>query len=116
MLGGQDFVAVDFSAATTAVSAYFKYPGSFLLSSGGHDGQIYSAERFDIRGGAGAAYFDVSALLADKLLPGNAGNDDLSTGSGDDTLYCGAGNDNLYAGDGNDALYGGCLLYTSRCV
>jgi hypothetical protein len=99
LIGGEEFVASDFSIATAAVT---------FTGSAGND-LVLGSTFNDVIDGSGG----------NDILSGGAGNDTLTGGPGNDTVFGGAGNDALIAGSGagNDIYDGGTgvdtLIYTS---
>ena len=61
---------------------------------------------FDIEGGVGNDYIDVSGTSGKVTVHGNAGDDTIKTGSGADTIWGDAGNDTIDAGGGTDWVFG----------
>jgi Ca2+-binding RTX toxin-like protein len=61
---------------------------------------------FDIEGGVGNDYIDVSGTTGQVTVRGNAGDDTIITGSGDDRIWGDEGNDTIDAGGGVDWVFG----------
>ncbi|RKZ88438.1 MAG: hypothetical protein DRR16_04890, partial [Candidatus Parabeggiatoa sp. nov. 3] len=61
---------------------------------------------FDIEGGVGNDYIDVSGTSGKVTVRGNTGDDTIKTGSGADTIWGDAGNDTIDAGGGTDWVFG----------
>jgi Ca2+-binding RTX toxin-like protein len=61
---------------------------------------------FDIEGGVGNDFIDVSGTSGKVIVHGDVGDDTIKTGSGVDTIWGDAGNDTIYAGGGTDWAFG----------
>jgi Ca2+-binding RTX toxin-like protein len=96
--GGSDFDTVDYSAATTAVTAN-------LATGAGTGSQIGIDALFNIERVIGGSGND--ALTGDSLanvFEGRAGNDTIAGAGGNDTLIGGAGGDRLDGGADTDTV------------
>jgi Ca2+-binding RTX toxin-like protein len=67
-------------------------------------------------GGDGNDKLIATGSIANNVLCGGAGQDDLEGGSGRDLLIGGLGNDELEGGDGGDILIGGTTDYDNNLV
>ncbi|MDM8557941.1 LEPR-XLL domain-containing protein [Candidatus Parabeggiatoa sp. HSG14] len=65
-----------------------------------------STLNFDIEGGVGNDYIDVSGTTGQVTVHGNAGDDTIITGGGDDRIWGDEGNDTINAGAGVDWVFG----------
>jgi Ca2+-binding RTX toxin-like protein len=107
--GGSGFDTLDYSAATSAITANLNtaYYGT-VTSANGAEGTD-SIYHYDVEGVVGSKYNDVvrdggySSYL-NNLFDGGAGNDNLDGGTGNDTLIGGTGNDILTGGSGIDLV------------
>ncbi len=89
---GLDWLIVDYSASSNAVTTVYTGSGWNAYSDGmGNVVNYYAMDRFDIAGGSGF----------DTLIGGNS-FDVLRGNDGDDILNGGAGRDEIYGGAGDD--------------
>ncbi len=105
LIGGAGFDWVDYSAATSALTAS-------LGSAAQNAGFALGDDLREVEGIIGGAYDDtlIGAAVGEYLigglgrdvLRGEAGNDTLEGGDGDDTLLGGVGSDTLRGGAGTD--------------
>jgi Ca2+-binding RTX toxin-like protein len=65
-----------------------------------------STLNFDIEGGGGNDFIDVSKTTGKVRVSGNEGDDTIKTGSGDDIIWGNLGNDHLESAGGKNWIFG----------
>ena len=102
---GSDRIVVADSLASTTVTITLS-DASVTLNAGVAE-SLTSIESAWLEGGAGSDSLNASTFSGAVLAVGNAGNDDIRTGSGNDTLRGGAseGSGNLLQGGSGDDMY-----------
>jgi Ca2+-binding RTX toxin-like protein len=111
---GETFTLTDIGNGITVVSGNssqtFYDIDTVVIRGGEGDDTITLANdsdlAFDIEGGVGNDVIDVSGTSGQVIVRGNAGDDEIYTGSGADRIWGDEGNDTINAGGGVDWVFG----------